>query len=157
MSSFTHIDSQGRVRMVDVSDKPPTLRTAVAQGTISMKPATFDMIQNQTAKKGNVLETARIAGIMGAKRTSDLIPMCHPLPLECIEVEANLVGLRVRIVASARCLGKTRAGHRPNQATIEPAPASGASGCGRPGRVSPADPAGDRGRRGPRDLRSGSE
>ena len=59
MSSFTHIDSQGRVRMVDVSDKPPTLRTAVAQGTITMKPETFAMIYNQTAQKGNVLETAR--------------------------------------------------------------------------------------------------
>jgi cyclic pyranopterin phosphate synthase len=109
MSSFTHVDSQGRVRMVDVSDKPPTLRTAVAQGIVAMKTATFDMIQNQTAKKGNVLETARIAGIMGAKRTSDLIPMCHPLNIKHAQIdffpdpEKNVI----RIEASVRIIDQT--------------------------------------------------
>lgn len=79
MTDFTHLDEKGRVRMVDVSDKPHTLRTAVAQGRISMSPETFDKIVNHQVKKGNVLETARIAGVMAAKKTSDLIPMCHPL------------------------------------------------------------------------------
>jgi cyclic pyranopterin phosphate synthase len=79
MSIFSHIDEKGRVRMVDVTDKGATLRIATAQAVISMDPSTFELIQNQAVKKGNVLETARIAGIMAAKKTSDLIPMCHPL------------------------------------------------------------------------------
>ena len=87
MSDFTHIDSEGRVRMVDVSEKPHTLRTAVATGTIFMKAATLDMITRQTVKKGNVLETARIAGIMAAKRTADLIPMCHPLNITHAQID----------------------------------------------------------------------
>jgi len=78
-SSFTHIDKKGHVRMVDVTDKKPSERIAVAQGVVSMKQETFEMIQNQKVKKGNVLEAARIAGVMAAKKTSDLIPMCHPL------------------------------------------------------------------------------
>lgn len=109
MSSFTHIDSQGRVRMVDVSDKPPTLRTAVAQGTIAMKPETFAMIYNQTAKKGNVLETARIAGIMGAKRTAELIPMCHPLNLKHVQVDffPDSEKSVIRIESSVRIIDQT--------------------------------------------------
>ena len=87
MSKFTHLDQEGRVRMVNVTDKKPTLRVAVAQGVVSMNPETFKMIQNQTVKKGNVLETARIAGIMAAKKTSDLIPMCHPLNITHIAVD----------------------------------------------------------------------
>lgn len=87
MSSFTHIDQEGRVRMVDVSEKQPTLRTARAQALITMEPSTLAMIQSQTVKKGNVLETARIAGIMGAKRTSDLIPMCHPLNIKHARID----------------------------------------------------------------------
>ena len=87
MSDFTHIDSEGHVRMVDVSGKSPTLRTATARGMIVMKHATLEMIRNQTVKKGNVLETARIAGIMAAKRTSDLIPMCHPLNIRHARID----------------------------------------------------------------------
>ncbi len=79
MTDFTHLDDQGRVRMVDVSDKPATLRTATARGKIFMSPETFEKIRTQTVKKGNVLETARIAGVLAAKKTADLIPMCHPL------------------------------------------------------------------------------
>lgn len=79
MTEFTHLDEKGRVRMVDVSKKTPTLRTATARGKISMSPDTFEKIQNQSIKKGNVLEAARIAGVMAAKKTADLIPMCHPL------------------------------------------------------------------------------
>lgn len=109
MSSFTHMDAQGRVRMVDVSDKPPTLRTAVARGVISMKPETFAMIENQTGKKGNVLETARIAGIMGAKRTADLIPMCHPLNLKHAQIDffPDSEKSAIRIEASVRIIDQT--------------------------------------------------
>ena len=87
MSKFTHLDQEGRVRMVNVTDKKPTSRLAVAQGVVSMSPETFKMIQDQTVKKGNVLETARIAGIMAAKKTSDLIPMCHPLNITHVAVD----------------------------------------------------------------------
>ena len=90
MSSFTHLDDQGRVRMVDVTDKKPSVRVAVAGGRVMMKPETLNMIGDQKVKKGNVLETARIAGIMAAKRTSELIPMCHPLNLTHIQVDFEL-------------------------------------------------------------------
>lgn len=86
-SSFSHIDKKGHVRMVDVTDKKPSERIAVAQGVVSMNRETFEMIQNQKVKKGNVLEAARIAGIMAAKKTSDLIPMCHPLNITHISVD----------------------------------------------------------------------
>lgn len=79
MTDFTHLDNQGRVRMVDVGDKEETRRTAVAEGIIVMQSDTLARIMDDKVKKGNVLETARIAGIMAAKKTSDLVPMCHPL------------------------------------------------------------------------------
>lgn len=109
MQEFTHIDKQGKVRMVDVTDKKATLRTAVAQGVVSMNPATFEMIYNQTVKKGNVLETARIAGIMAAKKTSDLIPMCHPLNITHISVDffPEKETSSIRIETTARLLGQT--------------------------------------------------
>jgi cyclic pyranopterin monophosphate synthase len=81
MSEFTHMDEKGRVRMVDVGDKTPTHRKAVARASISMTPETFKKIISNTVIKGNVLETARIAGIMGAKQTPGLIPMCHPIQI----------------------------------------------------------------------------
>lgn len=87
MSELTHIDKQGRVRMVDVTGKDSTLRVAVAQGIVSMNQETFDKIMNQTVQKGNVLETARIAGIMAAKKASELIPMCHPLNITHIAID----------------------------------------------------------------------
>jgi cyclic pyranopterin phosphate synthase len=87
MSELTHIDKQGHVRMVDVTGKDSTLRVAIAQGIVSMNPETFDKIMNQTVQKGNVLETARIAGIMAAKKTSELIPMCHPLNITHIAID----------------------------------------------------------------------
>ena len=109
MPKFTHIDQEGRVRMVDVTDKKPTLRTAVAQGVVSMSPATFEMIQNQTVKKGNVFETARIAGMMAAKKTSDLIPMCHPLNITHIAVDffPDKETSSIRIEAVARIVDQT--------------------------------------------------
>ncbi|MBU1341302.1 MAG: cyclic pyranopterin monophosphate synthase MoaC [Proteobacteria bacterium] len=79
MTDFTHLDKDGRVRMVDVGDKTETRRTAIAVGKISMEKDTLDRIMDAKVKKGNVLEAARIAGVMAAKKTSDLIPMCHPL------------------------------------------------------------------------------
>ena len=87
MSSFTHIDNQGHVRMVDVTHKEPTLRVAVAQGVVSMKSETYEKIRSQKVEKGNVLETARIAGILGAKKTAELIPMCHPLNINHIQID----------------------------------------------------------------------
>ena len=87
MTKLTHIDEKGQVRMVDVTAKKPTERTAVAGGKISMNSETFELIKNQKVKKGNVLETARIAGIMAAKKTAELIPMCHPLNITHIQVD----------------------------------------------------------------------
>jgi len=87
MSNFTHIDTQGRVRMVDVTEKKPTLRIAKAQGVVSMNSDTLEKIMSRTTAKGNVLETARIAGIMAAKNTSGLIPMCHPLNIRHISID----------------------------------------------------------------------
>ena len=109
MSKFTHIDEKGQVRMVDVTAKKPTDRTATAQGCISMTPETFAAIMDQTVKKGNVLETARIAGIMGAKKTSSLIPMCHPLNITHVQIDftpdaANNI---IRIEAIARIVDQT--------------------------------------------------
>jgi cyclic pyranopterin phosphate synthase len=105
MSSFTHIDEKGQVRMVDVTAKKPTERTAVAGGMISMNSETFDLIKNQKVKKGNVLETARIAGIMAAKKTAELIPMCHPLNITHIQVDfspdaaASCIGIEAAVRA----------------------------------------------------------
>ncbi len=87
MTEFTHLDSDGRVRMVNVDDKEVTKRIAIASGLIQMKSDTLEKITTITVKKGNVLETARIAGIMAAKRTSELIPMCHPLNLTHVSVD----------------------------------------------------------------------
>jgi len=109
MSSFTHIDEKGQVRMVDVTGKDTTVRTAVAQGIVSMNPETFEMIRNQKVKKGNVIETARIAGIMAAKRTSDLIPMCHPLTITHVQIDfyPEQTSNAIRIEAAVRIIGQT--------------------------------------------------
>ncbi|MEW6670840.1 MAG: cyclic pyranopterin monophosphate synthase MoaC [Thermodesulfobacteriota bacterium] len=109
MSAFSHIDSKGQVRMVDVSDKDTTPRTAVAQGVVLMEPSTFDLIQHQAVKKGNVLETARIAGIMAAKKTAELIPMCHPLNIThaAIDFFPNASKSSIRIEATVSVLGQT--------------------------------------------------
>ena len=87
MAKFTHIDDEGKVRMVDVTDKQPTLREAVAGASVKMSTETFKLIRSQKVKKGNVLETARIAGVMAAKKTSELIPMCHPLNITHVQVD----------------------------------------------------------------------
>lgn len=106
---FTHLDGQGRVRMVDVTEKPPTARTAVAQAVMILSPETLSAILDGTARKGNVLETARIAGVMGAKRTADLIPMCHPLNLTHVRVDfhPDPESSRIRVEASATIVDRT--------------------------------------------------
>ena len=103
MSSLTHFDDQGQAHMVDVSAKPATLRVAVAQGCIRMSPDTLRTIAQGSAGKGDVLGVARIAAIQGAKRTADLIPLCHPLPLSKVAVEFEcqdtLPGVVCRVTA----------------------------------------------------------
>lgn len=103
MPSLTHFDDQGQAHMVDVSAKPATLRVAVAQGCIRMAPATLETVKQGTAGKGDVLGVARIAAIQGAKRTADLIPLCHPLPLSKVAVELQcddaLPGVVCRVTA----------------------------------------------------------
>ena len=115
MSKLSHIDEQGRARMVDVGHKAVTAREAVAEGFISLQPATLRAIADGTVPKGEVLGTARIAGIMAAKRCGELIPLCHPLPLESVEVDFDLAELepvdgepvKLHIKAIARITGKT--------------------------------------------------
>ena len=106
---LSHIDSTGSARMVDVSVKPDTVRTAVATGAIQMAPATFELIRRQALPKGDVLTVARIAGIQAAKRTSDLIPLCHPLALRgvdiALELDSELPGIRAS--AQVRTVGPT--------------------------------------------------
>ncbi len=109
MSKLTHLDQQGRASMVDVGHKPESERIAVARGEVHMQKATFDLIRAGQIKKGDVLTIAQIAGISAAKRTSDLIPLCHPLALSKIDVQLaldeNLPG--VQITATAKIIGKT--------------------------------------------------
>jgi len=107
--SLTHLDEQGRADMVDVGGKPTTERLAVAEGWVYVQPETFRLIREGQMKKGDVLSVARVAAIMGAKRTSELIPLCHPIPLTKIGVEIELDDARgaLHIVAQARTLGQT--------------------------------------------------
>jgi cyclic pyranopterin phosphate synthase len=90
MSGLTHLDKSGRARMVDVSDKPATARTATAAGWLSCKPETLDQLRAGETPKGSVVQTAELAGIMAAKRTAGLIPLCHPLPLTKVEVRIEI-------------------------------------------------------------------
>lgn len=105
--SFTHFDTSGNAAMVDVSAKPVTDRTATARVRVLMQPATLAMIREGTAKKGDVLGAARIAGIMAAKRTSELIPLCHPLPISAVSLELAGEGDAVEIAATVRTTGQT--------------------------------------------------
>jgi cyclic pyranopterin phosphate synthase len=109
MKKLSHIDAHGEARMVDVSDKPVQKRVAVAQGEIRMSPGTIQLIQEHKVAKGNVFATARIAGILAAKKTGELIPMCHPLPLSHCEINFEIpTGQdRILITASARITAQT--------------------------------------------------
>jgi cyclic pyranopterin monophosphate synthase len=106
---LTHVDEQGRGRMVDVSSKPESQRTAVAEGTIRMSAEAFELVADHAIAKGDVLAVAEVAGTMAAKRTGELIPLCHPLGLDLVEVEAQLdrelPGVRVK--ATTRATGRT--------------------------------------------------
>jgi len=109
MAALSHVDAEGKARMVDVSDKAETDRIATARGSVIMQPATLALIQEGGMAKGDVLAVARLAGIMGAKRTSDLIPLCHPLNLSNVEVELTPDPKRsaIEISATARLRGRT--------------------------------------------------
>ena len=108
-SSLSHLDAQGQVQMVDVGEKEPTARVAVARGTVHMKPETLRLIQQGQIEKGEVLAVARIAGIMGAKKTSELVPLCHPIPLDqvTVELEPDEAASVIHITAMARTTAKT--------------------------------------------------
>ena len=109
MEELTHLDAQGRPKMVDVSAKPDTQREAVARGVVRMQAATLDLIKKGGVAKGDVLAVAQLAGIMAAKRTPDLIPLCHPLIIGDIKVEFSLdeTGSAVYITAAVKSIGKT--------------------------------------------------
>lgn len=107
--SFSHLDQQGNANMVDITDKQPTSRTALAEGFVYMLPSTLDKVQQQDMAKGDVLSVARIAGIQGAKRCADLIPLCHPLALSKVSIEFEIQPEknRIRIQSLCRVTGKT--------------------------------------------------
>ncbi len=110
MAEFTHLDSEGKARMVDVSDKDASERTATAKGSVLMRPETMAMIVEGGVKKGDVLSVARLAGIMGAKRTPDLVPLCHPLELTSITVDLTCDAERNAVDITATCKLKGRTG-----------------------------------------------
>jgi len=109
MSGLSHFDAAGQAHMVDVSGKTVTTRVAIAEGTVLMSPGTLALVQAGTAKKGDVLGIARLAGIMGAKKTAELIPLCHPLPMTKVALDLvtdpDLPG--VRITATVKTAGQT--------------------------------------------------
>lgn len=115
MADLTHLDAEGRARMVDVGHKPVTAREAIAEGFITLQAATLRAIADGTVPKGEVLNTARVAGILAAKRSGELIPLCHPLPVESVEVHFDVPELepehdepvRLHIKAAARIQAKT--------------------------------------------------
>ncbi len=109
MKKLSHVDSKGKANMVDVSGKPQQLRIAIASGRIRMSGNTISLIEKNEIQKGDVLTTAEIAGIMAAKRTPELIPLCHPLNLTRIGVKAEIVKNAVSVTAEARCIGQTGA------------------------------------------------
>jgi cyclic pyranopterin phosphate synthase len=110
MTRFSHIDADGKPVMVDVSDKDVTRREATARGSVVMAPATLKMIADGTAKKGDVLAIARLAGIMAAKKTAELIPLCHPLPIDAVEVELICDAARHAVDITATCRVTARTG-----------------------------------------------
>jgi cyclic pyranopterin phosphate synthase len=110
MAKLTHIDAEGKARMVDVSVKDVTERVATATGSVTMAPATLKMVADGAAKKGDVLSVARLAGIMGAKRTAELIPLCHPIALDSVQVDLALDRKRSAVDITATCKIASRTG-----------------------------------------------
>ncbi len=104
---LTHIDENGAARMVDVGEKSPTKREAIATGEISMSAQTLQAVEHGNSPKGDVIGAARIAGIMAAKKTSELIPLCHPLPIDAVSLEFEFEPQGVRVTATASTTGKT--------------------------------------------------
>ncbi len=104
---LTHMNERGHASMVDVSDKPITARGAIARGRVQISQALADRINANDIAKGNLIDVARLAGIMGAKKTGELIPLCHPLGLDSISVEIELEGTTMHIEAQAKCSGRT--------------------------------------------------
>lgn len=109
MSELTHVDDSGRPRMVDITGKPDTVREAVARGTVTMKPSTLERLKTGSITKGNVLAVAQLAGVMAAKQTPGLIPLCHPLLIGDIKVDLSLDegNSTVEIAATVKSTGKT--------------------------------------------------
>jgi len=109
MKKLTHIDRSGKARMVDVSDKPQTLREAVARGMVTMKKTTLKLIQENSIAKGDVLMVARVAGIMAAKKTHEIIPLCHPLNISSVQIDFSLDQEKKRIIieSSVKITGQT--------------------------------------------------
>ena len=108
MAEWTHFDERGASRMVDVGAKPETARTATASATVTMAPGTLARIRERSFEKGDVLEVARLAGIMGAKQTATLIPLCHPLPLTGVSVDFDFPdAVTLGVTATARVFGRT--------------------------------------------------
>src|SRR5438552_9821433 len=108
MAELTHFDERGASRMVDTSDKPESLRQARASGLVRMAPATLALIRDRKLSKGDVLEVARLAGIMAAKKTAELIPLCHPLPLTSVKLDFSYDGDdALHVEATAKVFGRT--------------------------------------------------
>ena len=109
MRGLSHLDEEGRAHMVDVSAKPDTVREATARGRILMRPETLELVERGAMEKGDVLAVAQVGGVMAAKRTGDLIPMCHPLPITgvTVEIAADTAASALEIEATARIVGKT--------------------------------------------------
>ena len=104
---FSHINEQGRAKMVDVTEKDSSFREAIAEGTVVVKPDTMALIKSGGIKKGDVLAVAQVAGIMAAKKTSDIIPMCHPLMLSGVDITFELTDTDIHITATVKCKGST--------------------------------------------------
>lgn len=104
---FSHINEQGRAKMVDVTEKDSTYREAIAEGTVVVNPDTMALIKSGEIKKGDVLAVAQVAGIMAAKKTSDNIPMCHPLMLTGVDISFELTDTEIHITATVKCKGST--------------------------------------------------
>jgi cyclic pyranopterin phosphate synthase len=110
MADFSHFDANGNAAMVDISTKAVTQRVAIAQGSVSMTADTLAKIRDGTMKKGDVLGVARLAGLMGAKRTSDLLPLCHPLPLDAVEITLDVDEAKHAVHITATCKVESRTG-----------------------------------------------
>lgn len=106
-NKLTHLDADGRARMVDVGDKPSSHRTARAEARLIASPETLDIVRSGSAKKGDVITVSEIAGVMGAKKTADLIPLCHPLPLSKINVQIEIEETCLRVTTETRTKGQT--------------------------------------------------